>query len=132
MQAVGMKNANVRKSKASNIAVCALASLAWLLPARAQVEMTQSLTMPVRIQAAMGVSGCDNSPGPKITLSGSITLGGLTAEMIFRNNQSGTHTLVIQNTVSSVAVPANDAIVIPKQPVLGGVAGNPWIWVQMA
>jgi len=28
-------------------------------------------------------------------------------------------------------VPAGESITIPKQPVLGGVAGNPFIWVQL-
>jgi len=105
--------------------------MALAYSAQAQVQIAQSATMPVRIQAAMGMSGCNNASGPQITLSGAITMGGMTAEMIFRNNQIGTHTLVIENTVDAVAVPANQKIVIPKQPVLGGVGGNPWIWCQI-
>lgn len=126
----------MQKSKASigmfgDVALCALVSLAPALSARGQAQVASSFTMPVGIKASASLSGCNNSPGPQITLSGAITLGGLTADMIFRNNQIGTHKLVIQNAVAVAAVPANGTIVIPKQPVLGGVGGNPWIWVQM-
>src|SRR5258707_1458754 len=126
-----MKNHTVSRNTTWIIASCALVGLALAMPAGAQVQVAQSLTMPVRIQAALSLSGCNNSPGPQITLTGAITMGGLTADLIFRNNQKGTHILVIQNAVAAVAVPADSTIVIPKQPVLGGVGGNPWIWVQM-
>src|SRR6267154_4286720 len=126
-----MKNADTRRNMLWTIGSCALASLGLALPAEAQVRVANSFTMPVRIQAAMNMSGCNNSPGPQITMSGTITMGGLTAKMIFRNNVIGTHTYVTENTVAAVAVPADAAIVIPKQPVLGGVGGNPWIWIQM-
>src|SRR6267378_4450952 len=127
-----MKNGNVTKRGLGwSIAPCAVASLALVLSAQGQVHVANSFMMPVRVQAAMQMSGCNNSPGPQITMSGAITMGGLTAKMIFRNNAIGTHTLVTENTVATVAVPANDKVVIPKQPVLGGVGGNPWIWVQM-
>jgi hypothetical protein len=126
-----MKNPNISRSMAHGIAACAVASLTLAWSAQAQVQVANSFTMPVGIKAAVALSGCNNSPGPQITLSGAVTLGGLKANMIFRNNAIGTHTLVIQNVVAAVAVPAGDTIVIPKQPVLGGVGGNPWIWVQM-
>ena len=126
-----MRNANIGTNVYRTITTCAAASLLLALSARAQVHVAQSFTMPVEIKASLSLSGCNNSPGPQITLTGGINLGGLIANMIFRNNQIGTHTLVIQNAVAAVAVPANSTIVIPKQPVLGGVGGNPWIWCQM-
>src|SRR5204863_2710670 len=36
--------------------------------------------------------GCSNHPGPVITMGGEITLSGLKARIIFRNNPKGTHT----------------------------------------
>ena len=126
-----MQKSNVSIGVFRNLAPCALLSLALAFSAQGQVQVSSSFTMPVAITASASLSGCNNSPGPQITLSGAITLGGLKADMIFRNNAIGTHTLVIQNAVTVAAVPANDTIVIPKQPVLGGVGGNPWIWVQM-
>jgi hypothetical protein len=55
----------------------------------------------------------------------------MTVEMTFRNNLKGTHTYTDQKSVDVVAVPAGGSLVIPKQPVLDGVGGNPFIWVQM-
>src|SRR5258708_27423705 len=126
-----MKHTNGSRNTFWTIASCSLVSLGLALPVAAQVLVANSFTMPVRIQAAMAMSGCNNSPGPQITMSGAVTMGGLTAKMIFRNNVIGTHTYVTEHTVATVAVPADAAIVIPKQPVLGGVGGKPWIWVQM-
>jgi hypothetical protein len=87
--------------------------------------------MPVQVQASASMTGCNNSPGPQITLSGTVSLGGLTFDMIFRNNAIGTHTLIEESSVDVQAVPAGGTLQIPKQPVLGGVGGNPFIWAQM-
>ena len=93
-------------------------------------QVTQNFAMPVQVHAAVGFSNCSNSPGPQITLDGSISLGGLNVDLIFRNNLKGTHTYTDQQSVEVVAVPAGGTLVIPKQPPLGGVGGNPFIWVQ--
>src|SRR5438046_7663431 len=50
--------------------------------------------------------------------------------MTFTNNMKGTHTFTDGHTVDLTVMPADEQIVIPKQPVLGGVGGNPFIWVQ--
>jgi len=110
--------------------LCAL-GLAMAAPAQAQTTVTKTFVMPVQVQAAVNMAGCDNSPGPQITLDGAVKLGGLTVQMTFRNNVKGTHTYTAQSSVDVVAVPAGGSLVIPKQPVLGGVGGNPFIWVQM-
>jgi len=87
--------------------------------------------MPVRLQGSVSESGCDNSPGPYITLSGELALGGMGMEVIFRNNAKGTHTATDESAASVVVLPAGQSLSIPKQPVDGGVGGNPFIWVQM-
>ena len=46
-------------------------STGWATP---QVVST-TYQMPVRLQASVSESGCDNSPGPYITLDGALTLG---------------------------------------------------------
>jgi len=93
---------------------------------------TVSAWVPEGITAHTDVStsGCDNSPGPYITLSGELALGGLGIELIFQNNVKGTHTHVEETTATVIVIPAGDSITIPKQPVLGGVGGNPFIWLQ--
>src|SRR5439155_1286152 len=56
--------------------------------------------------------------------------GGLEIELIFQNNLKGTHQTIVTFATNVVLVPLGDKIVIPKQPVLGGVGGNPHIFIQ--
>jgi len=84
------------------------------------------------LAAALGevfVQGCSNK-GPEITLSGEVSLTGINAKFIFRNNERGTHEREEPTSVSIIIIPAGQSITFPKQPVLGGVGGNPWIYAQ--
>lgn len=94
-------------------------------------EVSQSFAMPVRATATTEVTGCDNSPGPYITIQGGLALGGLGSRMTFTNNVKGTHTASDEAQVEVVLLPNGESITIPKQPVLGGVGGNPFIWVKL-
>jgi len=95
------------------------------------VQVTQTFELPVRASTRTAVTGCDNSPGPYITIEGGLTLGGLGSRMTFSNNVKGTHTYTDDAQVDVTVVPSGESITIPKQPVLGGVGGNPFIWVQL-
>src|SRR6266511_2766617 len=55
-------------------------------------QVTQSFSMPVRATVTTAATGCDNSPGPYITIEGGLSLGGLGTRMTFTNNAKGTHT----------------------------------------
>jgi hypothetical protein len=99
--------------------------------AQAAQMVSTTYAMPVRMQGTVETSGCENSPGPQITLSGALTLGGLGIDLIFRNNEKGTHTATEESIVETVLLPNGESLSIPKQPVDGGVGGNPFIWVQM-
>lgn len=91
-----------------------------------------SANIPMSLQAAIAASasGCTNAPGPQVTLTGELALGGLGIELIFQNNVQGTHTFTTTTTATAVVIPAGQSIAIPKQPVDGGTGGNPWIWLQ--
>src|SRR5439155_4213727 len=56
--------------------------------------------------------------------------GGYGVDMVFTNNLKGTHSYTDGKEVDAVVQPAGQTITIPKQPVRGGVGGNPFIWVQ--
>jgi len=86
--------------------------------------------MPVRATTTTGVTSCDNSPGPYITIEGGLALGGLGTRTTFTNNVKGTHSYTSDTHVEVTAVPNGESITIPKQPVLGGVGGNPFIWIK--
>ena len=97
---------------------------------RADQQITTRYSMPVKVVGKVTETGCNNSPGPQITLEGEIALGGIQMELIFKNNDKGTHTTTVTYGSKVVLVPLGDSITIPKQPVLGGVGGNPYIWIQ--
>ena len=99
--------------------------------AGAPIEITKTFAMPVRASTTTEVTGCDNSPGPYITIEGALALGGLGSRMTFTNNQKGTHTYTDDAKVDVTVVPNGESITIPKQPVLGGVGGNPFIWIKL-
>jgi hypothetical protein len=79
------------------------------------------------------ISGCENSPGPNITFDAGISLAGINAVVIFRNNDNpvgGPHEAAANLSSPLQIIPAGTGFTFPKQPVLGGVGGNPWIWTQ--
>ena len=75
-------------------------------------------------------SGCENNPGPYITLNGEMRLSGINARIILSNNAKGTHTASADVSADMVLIPAGESITIAKQPSRGGVGGNPWIYFQ--
>ena len=94
-------------------------------------QFSQTFSMPVGVTTNTEVTGCDNSPGPYITIGGGMRLGGLGTRTTFTNNVKGTHRFADDAHVDATVIPAGESITIPKQPVLGGVGGNPFIWLQL-
>jgi hypothetical protein len=86
--------------------------------------------MPIGVHVDASTSGCENAPGPTVTLSGELALAGLGVQMTFQNNVKGTHQHTETTTATAILIPAGESLSIPKQPVLGGTGGNPFIWVQ--
>lgn len=87
------------------------------------------MTLSAEVAVTPIASGCANAPGPFVTLEGTVTVASLRAELIFRNNQKGTHETTETASVN-VEPLAEEVLTIPKQPVEGGVGGNPFIWMQ--
>jgi len=110
----------------------ALVVLGLTVPAmlRADQQIIAKYSMPVKVLGKVTETGCLNSPGPQITLEGELALGGIQVELIFQNNEKGTHTTSVTYGTNLVLIALGDSITIPKQPVLGGVGGNPHIWIQ--
>src|SRR5437667_237038 len=98
--------------------------------AQATTTVSATFETPVNVQTSVSTSGCSNSPGPTITLQGALSLGGVGVKLLFENNVIGTHTHTVESTASATVIPQGQSIQIPKQPVLGGVGGNPWIFLQ--
>lgn len=95
-------------------------------------NITQSLSQGAHVSLAATASGCDNNPGPYITLNGALTLSGVNARIILTNNRRFTHVTSSDVTADVVLIPAGEEIHINKQPSRGGVGGNPWIYLQFS
>ena len=108
----------------------ALALSALLATAASAASVSQSFTQTARVSLQATPSGCDNNPGPFITLNGELTLSGASARITLSNNAKGTHTATTDVTADVVILPAGQSIQIAKQPSRGGVGGNPWIYLQ--
>ncbi len=120
---------------AIGLAIAALGALAPVARGGSEKAIgpgTVSATVPfgTDVHTDVVTGDCDNSPGPFITLTGEIAFGGLGIQLIFRNNFKGTHEHTEQMSVSVVVLPAGETIQFAKQPPLGGVGGNPHIWIQ--
>ena len=89
-----------------------------------------NLDMPLSIAYELTTYDCSNNPGPKIYFSGFAGTVGFGVRTIFRNNAKGTHEYTNESQVDVALQSDGEQIIIPKQPVLGGVGGNPFIWVQ--
>ena len=109
----------------------AVTSLGAVPSAFAVQQVTTSYSMPVQAELTVYEYDCSNAPGPRIAFETSLALGGITVELIFRNYENkDVHTLVEDVEVAG-GIAAGTKIVLPKQPVQGGVDGNPFIWVQL-
>lgn len=93
-------------------------------------SVTESVRVPARVEIDLVDSTCDNT-GSTIEISGSMTLLGEDVRITFRNNVKGTHTVQVVDQLDVEVTPFDETLEFPKQPVLGGVGGNPWIAVQL-
>src|SRR5712691_9647453 len=96
--------------------------------ARGAASVSTTVTIPASVTSSITSDWCTNNPGPFITLSGELTLGRITARLIFQNNVKGTHTHTEDVTTDVVIIPAGEKITFAKQPPQGGVGGNPLIF----
>ena len=96
-------------------------------------HVTGPTSTQVSAWAEFIVESCENSPGPFISFNSGMTMAGLTARIIFRNNDNpvgGPHEADVTRDITLVG--AGTDLTFPKQPVLGGVGGNPWIFAAFA
>ncbi|OLE91578.1 MAG: hypothetical protein AUF79_03695 [Crenarchaeota archaeon 13_1_20CM_2_51_8] len=86
-------------------------------------------SIPSTAIAQVSAVDCSNT-GSHITLSGQLALSGIKANLIFANSVNLVHENTQSTTVSVVLIPPGQTITFAKQPSLGGVGGNPWIFLQ--
>src|SRR5713226_6867240 len=84
-------------------------------------HLSQSFSQTARVTLQAAPSGCENNPGPFITLNGELALSGASARITLSNNTKGTHTASTDVSADVVIIPAGQSIQIAKQPSRGGV-----------
>lgn len=92
------------------------AAIGFLLPSSATVEIAGG--------------SCSNHPGNNISVSGALTLGGIDATLIFRNNEKGTHEHEEDTKIGIEILPKDGDISFAKSPHDGGAGGNPLVFFQ--
>jgi len=111
-------------------AVTVLALTACLASVASAATITKSFNQTATVKLTATPSGCENNPGPYITLNGELGLSGVSARIILSNNTKLTHYGSADVSADVVLIPAGEKITIAKQPSRGGVGGNPWIYFQ--
>src|SRR6266567_4448234 len=94
---------------------CAAAALALLLVSQtnravADENVGAQFSQPVHVTANINEAGCNNSPGPQVTIDGEISLGGLQLQVVLANNVKGTHTTVVTLSTNIVLIPLGSKI----------------------
>jgi len=105
-------------------------ALLGLTSARADQQVSAMFEMGMTVNARINSTDCQNSGGPQVTLEGDITLTGMKMKLTLMNNAKGTHTYTVVKESDITLLPLGTSITIPKQPVRGGVGGNPHIYLQ--
>jgi len=105
-------------------------ALAFLVLACSGSGTTQTVTAQAELGATFTAATCTVSPNGSISLAGELTLGGLDARLIFRNNQKGTHERTDDVTATTVLIPADQTIVIPTPSLAGTTGPGPFIFIQ--
>src|SRR5262249_16325260 len=86
----------------------------------------ETVSVAAAIDSTVTSASCAN--GATVDLSGQLTLGGLTADLILRNNQKGTHQATQEAAATAVLVPANQTLSL--QPGGGPPVAHPVLSVQ--
>ncbi len=107
-----------------------LAISAFAATAASAATVTKSFPQTASVNLKLTPSGCENNPGPWITIDGGLKLSGVRAQIILSNNEKMTHYNTADVKADVVLIPADGEIKIAKQPSRGGVGGNPWIYFQ--
>ena len=129
------KGGNTLKRVRSFAMLVGAASLlvASALPAHATTTWSRNVKIPITASLDVDGSGCTNHPGPYIKLGGTFRIGGLDVVLKLDNNvnKPGQHELQTDPVASSLVVSSLTKTTFAKQPPLGGVTGNPAIYVQL-
>lgn len=115
-----------RRLIAASVAGLALATMG-LAPAFAETAVQGQINVPAKVFGS--VTGACNNRGSQIELDPSVLLGNVEVTVLF--DGGGAHDDSEDETATLTLQLLGGAIILPKQPALGGVTGNPLIsiWI---
>ena len=91
------------------------------------LALSGDFTLPATVRAT--VTSCQNNAGASLALSGALTIdAAVTARVTLRDGTSAASETT--GSLQLQVVPDQETIQFAKQPVNGGVGGNPWIYLQ--
>ena len=93
------------------------------------LQISADVLAEALVRAKLQADGCSNPKGPNVNLDCNITLSGLHARYIFRNNEKGLHTAEEMRDVTIIM--DGSMITVPKRPRRSGVGPNPVIFIQI-
>jgi hypothetical protein len=94
--------------------------------------VSTSLALPAEliVHDASTTDCVNHAPGATVMLDGALRLSALSARLLFADGDDLATAHVVELPVTAAVIVASRDIAIPKQPVHGGVGGNPWIYVE--
>jgi hypothetical protein len=116
--------------KVVTLAVVTAISLAGLLGnAWAGGQIKKDFDLPATLTVTLAATACSAAPGPQVTLQGDLVLAGLNTEVLFRDPgpQISNQPFVVEQAV----IPGGQHTNTPTQNIVGGVANNPYMWLQI-
>src|SRR5262245_63035232 len=109
------------RKKVILMAVLAASMLILVGHLQAADQVRKQFTLPATFAAMIETTACTASPGPQVTVQGTLTPVGLNAEVIFTAGAPGHEE---KTPVSQEVFPANQATGIPQQSIEGPVTEN--------
>lgn len=91
----------------------------------------QQINVPVTLQAIVEAMDCSNHQGAYVNFGGSYEVGSINAHVHFKSGKTSVLGSGDSEFVENVEVVPATSGSFNKQPSLGGVGGNPYIWVQI-
>lgn len=101
-------------------------------PAHADTTKRWNVNLPVSANVNVDTTGCSNHPGPVITIDGEFAIGGATIQVRMDNNiNKEVHRFESEPVDAEIVVSDAEKTTFAKQPPLGGVTGNPKVYLQL-
>src|SRR4029450_5380386 len=120
-----------QRSILSIMALLAAVLLVLTGEAAAKDRIQQTFDVPAQFTAMVQTSGCSATPGPQVTLAGSLVISPVDLDVIFSHPQHSGDPQSSVEVRKTVVPPNAPPTAAPQQSVVGPMGGNPFLWLQL-